>query len=331
MNSGKTLQYQNILTQNFLGNNELKQTLSGNISVGRLFHAVLLEGESGCGKKTLAKLYAAGILCKHGGCGKCSSCRKVLSDSHPDVEIYGGGGARSFHIDTVRRIKRDAYISPNESDKKVMILSDVQDMTVQAQNALLKIFEEPPEHVVFILTCDNVSSLLPTIASRAVIYRVENLPHDICVNELCRRFESVTSDEASMYSRLFGGNLGECIKAAGNESYKKLIWNCIAFIKQCGANEYQLLKTSSLFGEKKELLTALRILKLLLSDIFVSSCGAGEVCCFDLQSEPDRLGSLQIMKIIDIIDSTRDMLSQNVNSALALSCMCAGIQEILVG
>ncbi len=256
----------NFIEKSFLGNDKLKQTLSGIISDGRLFHAVLFEGETGCGKKTLARLFAAGVLCRSHGmrpCGECSVCRKVLNSSHPDVEIYGGEGSRSFHIDTVREIKSGSYILPNESDKKVIILSDVQDMTVQAQNALLKIFEEPPEHVIFILTCDNINKLLPTIVSRAAIYRVEPLSHSLCVSELIKRTDAVSREEADMYARLFNGNLGECIKACSNEEYKNLIWDCVSFVKYSGIDEYKTLSLTARFGEKQQLISALRLLKLL--------------------------------------------------------------------
>lgn len=325
----------NYLVQNFLGNDKVKQTLSGIISEGRLFHAVLLEGEKGCGKYELAKLYAMGVLCKDNSerpCGKCSSCKKALTSSHPDIVVYGGNGSRSFHIDTVREIKLKSYIAPNESAKKVIILRDVQDMTVQAQNALLKIFEEPPEHVVFILTCDNINRLLPTIISRAVIFRVENLPHDVCVNELKRRFSDISDEEASFYVRLFSGNLGESIRAYNDEEYKALIWSCISFIKKSGIDEYGMLLIASQFGEKQQnYLDALRILKLLFSNMLSFLIGSKTICCSDIEPHAERIGALQTAKIIDIIDDTRDKLLQNVNQALSMSCMCAKIQDLLLG
>ena len=322
------------LEHNFLGNDRLKQTLSGILSEGRLFHAVLLEGESGCGKKTLARLLAAGALCKDISvrpCGECSSCKKAINSSHPDILVYGSDGNRSFHIDTVREIRSTAYIAPNESSKKVIILNDVQNMTIQAQNALLKIFEEPPEHVIFILTCDNINKLLPTITSRAVIYRVQNLPLSFCADELQKRFK-ISSDEAYMYSKLFNGNLGECIKVCSDEEYRNIIWLCVSFIKNIGQNEYAMLSLTARFGEKQQqILSSLKILKLLIMNIFAVCVDSDEICCTDLENEPDRLSSLQITRIIDIIDSTRDLILQNVNPSLAMCSMCAEIQSAMLG
>lgn len=81
---------------------------------------------------------------------------------HPDIEEAGGdGGVRSFHIEEVRRLRDTAYVLPNEAAYRVLILSEAQNMTEQAQNALLKILEEPPRHVIFLLTCENRRSCCP--------------------------------------------------------------------------------------------------------------------------------------------------------------------------
>ena len=87
-----------------------------------------------------------------------------------DIKVYeGSGAARSFHIDVVREIRMDAYIRPNESDRKVYLLMGAQNLSEQAQNALLKILEEPPSYVLFLLVCKDKSALLPTVLSRAML------------------------------------------------------------------------------------------------------------------------------------------------------------------
>lgn len=97
---------------------------------------------------------------------------------HPDIIVYSGGDrARSFHIDAVREARQEAYIRPNEAERKVFILENAQNMTVQAQNALLKIIEEPPANVVFILTCENKAALLQTVLSRVSVVTLD-LPRE---------------------------------------------------------------------------------------------------------------------------------------------------------
>lgn len=138
---------------------------------GRLPHAVLVEGAGG---SALAGKIARAALCSGAGekpCGRCRDCLKAEKGAHPDlIVITGGDRTRSFHIDAVRSLRREAYIRPNEADRKVFILENAHNMTVQAQNALLKIIEEPPAGVMFILTCDNKSAMLETVLSRVTVF-----------------------------------------------------------------------------------------------------------------------------------------------------------------
>jgi len=101
-------------------------------------------------------------------CEQCTHCHKTKENIHPDLRIVeGGAGARSFHIDAIRALRQDAGILPNEAACKVYVLHNAQAMTVEAQNALLKLLEEPPDYVCIILTAPTRKKLLPTVISRA--------------------------------------------------------------------------------------------------------------------------------------------------------------------
>lgn len=204
------------------GLKELKKTLSATLREGLLSHAVLIEGEKGTGRKELALWLAKAILCKSGDfpCENCSVCRKVNSGNHPDVEIFGGeGGARSFHIESIREIKNTLWLAPNESEQKIYILLNVENMTPEAQNALLKSLEEPPAHARFILTCDNRRSLLDTIISRSTVYTLEPPTREECAAALKEKFPDISEKEAEIFAIAYGGNLGAA--AAGAEDGKK--------------------------------------------------------------------------------------------------------------
>ncbi len=101
-------------------------------------------------------------------CKECSCCRKILTGTHPDVHIIGSN-SKKVGINEIRRIESEAYLSSNEADAKVFILEDADTYNIQSQNALLKIIEEPPKNVYFILTVSSKSSLLPTVASRLCV------------------------------------------------------------------------------------------------------------------------------------------------------------------
>lgn len=150
-------------------------TLAAYLRGGRLPHAILVEGHADT--ISFAHKIAKAALCRSEEdkpCGTCKDCRKAEKGVHPDILVYSGGeSAKSFHIDTVRKLRQEAYIKPNEAEGKVFILENVQNMTVQAQNALLKIIEEPPYGVTFILTCENKSALLVTVLSRVSVFSLD--------------------------------------------------------------------------------------------------------------------------------------------------------------
>ncbi len=159
----------------FAGNNEIKNAIKSIIKSGRFPHAFIIEGEVGSGRKTLARMLAAAAICGDADapCGKCRECELIEKDGFCDVLTYSPDGA-TFKVDIIREIRENAYIMPIEAKRKVNILLDCDKMNEPAQNALLKVLEEPPSFMVFILVCRSASSLLPTVRSRCITLSVQN-------------------------------------------------------------------------------------------------------------------------------------------------------------
>ncbi|MBQ8345389.1 MAG: hypothetical protein IJY42_03885 [Clostridia bacterium] len=167
------------------GNHALKARLCRDILASSLAHALILEGPKGTGKHTLAHLCAAALVCEHKEdshtdlpCGACISCRKVLEGKSPDLITVGREDKATIGVDSIRFLREDVRILPNDSDHKVYIIEDADRMTEHAQNALLLTLEEPPAFVHFFLLCENANLLLETIRSRAPILRTEPLTMD---------------------------------------------------------------------------------------------------------------------------------------------------------
>ncbi len=156
--------------------NSVEKSISAALNSRRFPHAVILEGGSIQERMALAKKTAAALVCAGGGevpCGACSACKKSAADSHADVLIYSvEDKPKAFKVDIVREIRAKAYIVPNEADRKVFILENSHTMGVEGQNAILKILEEPPSYVNFILLCSSKSGFLPTVLSRAAVYNL---------------------------------------------------------------------------------------------------------------------------------------------------------------
>lgn len=136
---------------------------------GTLSHALLF---SGSGDRIAAAQYAAAAMeCQGGGqkpCGTCPACRKVFSGIHPDVITVRDEAHKNLSVDTVRQIRADAYIRPNEGARKVYIFPDCTILTEQDQNVLLKIVEECPPYAAFLFCAENSSVVLQTLRSRCV-------------------------------------------------------------------------------------------------------------------------------------------------------------------
>lgn len=139
-------------------------------AVGRLSHAYIIADPSAGKGKALAQLLAQAYVCSAKGdrpCGVCSDCRKAGGNIHPDViRVSIPEDKRSILVDQVRAMRADAYIRPNEADRKVFIIEDAQTMNDSAQNALLKVLEDGPAYTAFLLLTEYPQQLLPTIRSR---------------------------------------------------------------------------------------------------------------------------------------------------------------------
>ncbi len=152
---------------------QFKNSITACIESGRLSHALILEGGDAETGLKAAKEIACAVLCEgeKKPCGVCPKCRKVRSNSHPDIHILEKDEKSSMiKVDPIRELKKKALVYPNDGDKSVFIINGAEYMNPQAQNALLKIFEEPARHLLFILCCKSKSSLLDTVISRATLY-----------------------------------------------------------------------------------------------------------------------------------------------------------------
>lgn len=144
------------------------------------FHATILVGAAELQKKKALEIAQSLVCTASDGqrpCGVCRDCRKVQEKIHPDVisaeqfmdEKDIGG---EIKIDPIRALRKDVFIRPNESKRKVYVIDNAQNLNLNAQNALLKILEEGPSYAAFLLLCDRAGALLETIRSRCAVIRV---------------------------------------------------------------------------------------------------------------------------------------------------------------
>jgi len=320
----------------FAGNEQAKRQASAFADAGRFPHALLMEGPVGSGRKTFATLIAQAAVCTGTGekpCGVCGGCRKVQSGIHPDVEIVeGAGGARSFHIDTVREMCNRAVMMPNEAHRRVLILSDAQNMTTQAQNALLKILEEPPAHLLFILTCENRAQLLATIRSRVMCMTLSPVEEEEGVQTLCAQDPSVGAEEWRSALRVFGGILGQAIQGVHDGGFRQVQEMTAAIAGAVAApDELELLKATAKLEKSKDLADGvLTGLLLIFRDAMCARVGGGS----PMSTAPDLAKALansltkrQLMALMTAVQDLQKMRGTNMNYTLFLTQLCARLRQ----
>jgi DNA polymerase-3 subunit delta' len=192
-----------------LGNRRLKENLTTSLRKGRTSHFYLITGPRGSGKHTLATLLAAALMCDGTDrpCQICGPCRKIMNGLHPDFITVEDPEHKYIPVDRIRQVRDEMFIRPNEGNKKIYLLP--QAMRVEAQNALLKILEEPPQYGVFILLAENPEALLPTVRSRCVELKLLPLEDDQLRVALTREFPDADDNAIAAAMTRSGGYLGQ--------------------------------------------------------------------------------------------------------------------------
>lgn len=223
--------------EQLLGNQRLKDNLLAGIRRGRASHFYLISGPAGSGKKTLARLLSAALLCQspEKPCMRCTACRKVMADTHPDLITVTDPEHKNVAVKIVRQVRDEMFIRPNEADKKIYVFP--QELGIEGQNALLKVLEEPPAYGVFMLLSDNPEKLLPTVRSRCNELHLQALPSDILRRQLLQDFPEADSRDIDAAVARSGGYLGQA---------KTLLEEGTAIIPQTEAFVQSLVKRDPL-------------------------------------------------------------------------------------
>ena len=298
-----------------LGNDELLNNIKVAAARNRLPHAIIIEGEKGSGRKTLAKFISAALLCEseNAPCGNCRVCDLVSKNGHTDISIFEPDGA-TFKVAQVRDIREKAFIMPLEAKRKIFVLCGADTMNKQSQNALLKTIEEPPSFLTFILICENSEALLPTVISRCVKFRL-SLPN---ISDGANYLVELGHEraEAQKALEISGGNVGKALDIIKNTVPPTL------------AAARELLE---IFEERRRVDGLLLLHKFekkredavnLLTEFKALSFKKLKEACF--KNGNDRAATLY-KNCVEISDSYIKKLKQNGNISLLTTSLCAEI------
>ena len=169
--------------------NKLSSEVISSVEQHSFPHGVLIECQNEKDGEDFARFIANCLVCRgtNKPCGVCGDCQKAQKNGHPDIYETDGiikSKSKIFAVDSVRQIRDDAFVVPNESDCKVYILKNGQNMNDQAQNAILKILEEPPSYVFFIILTTSRSTMLETVLSRVQTYSLLSTEEELTDKEI---------------------------------------------------------------------------------------------------------------------------------------------------
>ena len=262
---------------------------------GRLPHALIIEG-GGDEAAELAKYLSAFAVCSEQDkpCGRCKNCVNAFAKTHADITyVYPDSTSKSktLTIDRIRELIKDAYILPNDSDSKVYIFENADSVFSEVtQNAFLKLLEEPPKGVYFILLCQSAKGLLPTIISRC-----------------------------SMINLGGEAEIGEDAQKAAETIINGII----------SLSEYDLLLALRSLADKSLADDILRAVKLILFDAVTVLSGAKASYKPELAKKlSSRFTRKKLLDMIELTDSSKYKLKQNININLLTTQLCGEYRRI---
>ena len=298
---------------NIIGHEEIIRHLQNAMKTGKVSHSYIFTGRPGSGKKLLATTYAMTLQCEAGGtepCQKCDSCKKALGKNHPDI------------------------IMVNHEKPGTISIDDAEMMTVQAQNALLKTIEEPPEYAVIMLLTSNVDALLPTIQSRCVRLDLKVVDDSLVKKYLMERLH-VPDYQAEIDASFAQGSIGRAKEAATSEEFSRMTEKALKILKYVNTMEvYELSdEIKALSDEKQNISDYLDIFQFWFRDVLMFKATQEvdnlvfkqEINYIKEQASQRSYENLE--KILEALEKTKVRLRANVNFELALELLFLTIRE----
>ena len=315
------------MLERIAGNEELKSSIRRMLEGRRLTHSVLLVGEAGLGAGFAARCVAADYLYPQGGApaeallrGEC--CRAVAKAGKRDsgqietgivreaISVTGMGSGGRYLVGQVTAMRSEIFNTSLSAEGRAVLLYHVERMNEESANALLKVMEEPPEGVLFLLTADSLAGVLPTIRSRCISFAVAPVSPEDCAR-YCTA-QGVGAKDAALYSALFDGHIGTVLAAAWDEARREQVDRALALAKAAAARD-SYAAAVLLAAYEKDKAGALA----LLADFrAVAAAGLRDSPHSPVEGETAR-------KALGAADAAMQQISAQVNPKIVLSVLAA--------
>lgn len=325
-----------------IGQKNVKKVLSDSIVSERVGHAYLFHGPAGIGKKLTARAYAEAVMCLHPNpdgtaCGKCEACVLNKNHSNPDLKIYEiQKNKKGIIIEQARDIVQDAMTVPYYSNKKVFIIQSGETMNLAAQNALLKILEEPPKYVMIIILTTNIAVILDTIKSRTS--RIDFARYDNEEIEAILKANGIEHVDESALAYA-DGIAGRAISFYNDDKINEIRGNVLKIAEGLAEGDaaYRIESAEYLASLKKDTEFVIYTLLSYYSDVSKAARYGKSVkitnkeCENPIRMTASRLGFYKAQEIEKIINKAWGYTERSINIEVVMSNMLIQIQEVING
>lgn len=320
-----------------IGHDRVKQHLQAAIEQNKVSHAYIINGEAGAGKKLTASVFAQALQCEEKGskpCTRCKSCIQAESGNHPDI-IWVTHEKYSIGVDDIRKqVNNDIGIKPYVSPYKIYIINEADKMTEQAQNAILKTIEEPPEYGIFILLVNNINHMLSTMLSRCVRLDLKAVGEEEITEYLMDR-HNVPDYMARLSAQFSQGNIGKAVRYGTSGEFmdiKEEVLHLLKYIDDMKINEI-IEAVKKLSQHKLEINDCIDFMQLWFRDVLMLKVTNDpnmllfkDEYRFLLKQTKDSSYE-QIETIIKAMDKAKIRLEANVNFDIAMELMLLTLKE----
>ena len=289
--------------ETIIGNDKIKNMLETSIKSGNILHSYMFCGQEGIGKSLIAKEFAKGILCENKSiapCNKCKSCVEFNTGNHPDLYVVEPDGS-TVKIEQIRYLNSKILEKPVTSLKKVYIINDSDKMTSDAQNALLKTLEEPPEYAILILICKQESSMLATIKSRCTKLEFQSLTNEELKNYFMQKNEKISEQVLN----LSAGSISKALKVIPKQEIYLNLQKLLENLENI--NKLEILKQDFIYEQKEDIQDLLEAMNNIL---------------FQIAKEKK-----QYLNCIKIVEQTKKNLKANSNYDMCIDNLLLSIWE----
>ncbi|MBQ8188350.1 MAG: DNA polymerase III subunit delta' [Lachnospiraceae bacterium] len=323
--------------KDIIGQEQIIEHLQTAVKTQKVSHAYILQGERSAGKEFIAKIFAAALQCeKQDGnpCGECRSCKQAANGNQPDIIRVSHEKPNTIGVEDIRKITGDIAIKPYSSSRKIYIVNEAEKMTVQAQNALLKTLEEPPEYAVILLLTTNVDTLLPTILSRCVLLTMKPVRDDLVKKYLMKDL-MIPEYKADVCVAFARGNVGKAKALASSEEFDNIKSDAVTLLKYIRDMEIsEIVQAIKKIAEYKfDINDYLDILSVWYRDVllFKATNDVNHLIFRDeiqyIKKTADQSAYEGIEEILDALEKAKARLKANVNFDLTMELLLLTIKE----